>query len=424
MTIVLLAAGTRGDVQPYVALGVALRRAGQRVRIATFSAFTSLVENAGLELYPLLGDVAGIAASEGMRHAVEADNPLKVLLSFNRLRELATGLNDGFVEACSDATAIVYHPGAAIGRFIATERGLPAFLATPFPMTRTSRYPAMVFYDGPRLGPLYNRLTHRAFEQIMWTAAGGSVRAYWRKAFGRDPKDFSNPFGRPPTPATPVLVACSQYVFARPDDWPEHVHQPGYWFLDEPEWSPPPALTAFLEAGPPPIYVGFGSIGTAAAAAATTRLISDALQRAGARGVLATGWSGMSNEIELPPDVFRIDSAPHAWLFPRMAAVVHHGGAGTTAAGLRAGVPGLVIPHGNDQPAWGRRVFELGVGPRPIPRKRLTVERLAIALKELQSSELISQAKALGRQIAAEDGANAAARIICETLGGETKGDG
>ena len=202
------------------------------------------------------------------------------------------------------------------------------------------------------------------------------------------------------------------------DDWPDHVHQTGYWFLDEPAWTPPPALTTFLEAGPPPIYVGFGSIGTASAAAATTRLVIDALQRAGARGVLATGWSGMSNEIALPPEMIRIDSAPHAWLFPRMAAVVHHGGAGTTAAGLRAGVPGLVIPHGNDQPAWGRRVFELGVGPRPIPRKRLTTDRLADGLSVLQSPELLSRAQELARQIGLEDGAKEAARIIVATVAG------
>jgi sterol 3beta-glucosyltransferase len=417
MTIVLLAAGTRGDVQPYVALGAALHRAGHRVRVATFSAFKSLVEGAGLEHHALMGDVAGIAASEEVRHAVEADNPLKVLLSFNRLRDLASGLNAGFFDACSDAAAIVYHPGAAIGRFIAAERGVPGVLATPFPMTRTGDYPALVFYDGLRLGRLYNRLTHRAFEQIMWTAAGASVRSYWRRTFGRDPKDFGNPFGRRPTPGTPVLVGCSRHVFEQPADWPDHVHQTGYWFLDEAGWAPPPALTAFLESGPPPIYVGFGSIGTASQAEATTRLVIEALQRAGVRGLLATGWSGMSNSVALPPQIMRLDSVPHAWLFPRMAAVVHHGGAGTTAAGLRAGVPSLVIPHGNDQFAWGRRVFELGVGPRPIPRKRLTAANLADALTALRSPDLQTTAADLGRRIRTEAGADEAARIIGALLG-------
>ncbi|HRF48838.1 MAG TPA: glycosyltransferase [Anaerolineales bacterium] len=416
MPIVLLAAGTRGDVQPYVALGAALRNAGQRVRVATFAAFRALVEDAGLEHYPLLGDVVGIAGSDAIRHAIEADNPLKVLLSFNQLGRLAAGLNAGFVAACADATAVVYHPGAAIGRFIAADRGLPGILATPFPMTRTGAYPALVFYAGPRLGRAYNQLTHRAFEAIMWTAAGGSVRAYWRKAFGRDPDAFGNPFGRAPTPTTPTLVGCSRHVFPHPGDWPAHVHQTGYWFLDEPAWTPPSELSAFLESGPAPVYVGFGSIGTASQAEATTRLVVEACQRAGQRAVLATGWHGMSGSFALPPGMLRIESAPHAWLFPRMAAVVHHGGAGTTAAGLRAGVPTLVIPHGNDQFAWGRRIFELGAGPRPIPRRRLTAINLADALTALRAPELRAAAAELGQRIRAEDGLTKAARIILGTL--------
>lgn len=414
MMIVLLAAGTRGDVQPFVALGAALRRAGASVRIATFAAFRSLVEDAGIEHFALDGDVVGIAGSDALRHAIEADNPLKVLLSFNKLRDLAVGLNAGFLEACSDATAIVYHPGAAIGRFIAAERGIPAILATPFPLTRTAAYPSIIFYDGPRLGRFYNSLTHRAFAQIMWTAAGGTLRAFWQRRYGRAPLDFGNPFERAPTSTTPVLVGCSQHVFARPDDWPAHVHQTGYWFTDEPGWKPPTALTAFLEAGPPPIYIGFGSIGSASQAEATTHLILAALGRTGQRAVLAAGWNGLSRSVTLPSEILRIESAPHAWLFPRMAGVVHHGGAGTTAAGLRAGVPSLVIPHGNDQFAWGRRVFELGVGPRPIPRKRLTADTLAAGLAALDAPGLRRSAAALGVQIRAEDGATTAAHLILD----------
>lgn len=416
MPIVLLAAGTRGDVQPYVALGAALRRTGARVRVATFDAFRSLVEDAGLEHFSILGDVVGIAGSDALRHAVEADNPLKVLLSFNRLRDLAAGLNAAFLEACADAAAVVYHPGAAIGRFIAMERGIPGILATPFPMTRTAAYPSIVFYDGPRLGPVYNNLTHRAFEQIMWTAGGGTLRAFWRRAYGRDPIDFGNPFGRAPTARTPTLVACSRHVFAPPTDWPPHVHQTGYWFLDETGWTPPPRLTEFLAAGPAPVYIGFGSIGSASQAESTTRLILTALKQVGQRAILATGWNGMAQSFTLPPEILQIESAPHAWLFPRMAAVVHHGGAGTTAAGLRAGVPNLVIPHGNDQFAWGRRVYELGAGPRPIPRKRLTSANLATALVALRATPLRTVAAELGQRIQLEGGASAAARLIVDAL--------
>ncbi len=416
MTITILAAGSRGDVQPYVALGVALRQAGARVRLATFGSFAPLVEGAGLEHFPLAGDIMGVAASEDVKHALEADNPLKVLLSFNRLRTLAAGLNAGFYAACAGATAVVYHPGAAIGDSIARHLGVPGILAAPFPMVHTADYPALVFYDGPRLGRGFNRLTHRAFEQIMWVASNDSVRAFWRTTTGRVPAGLGNPFGRSPTPNAPTLIGCSRHVFAQPADWPADVYQTGYWFLDEPEWTPPPALSAFLEAGPAPVYVGFGSIGSPAQAAATTRLVITALQQAGHRGVLATGWSGLSAEIALPPEVYRLDSAPHSWLFPRMAAVVHHGGAGTTAAGLRAGVPSVLIPHGNDQFAWGRRVQELGVGTRPIPRKRLTVAALADALNAVREPVLRAAAADLGRRIRTEDGAETAARLITNAL--------
>lgn len=416
MTITILAAGSRGDVQPYVALGVALRQAGARVRLATFGAFATLVEGAGLEFFQLPGDIMGVAASADVKHALEADNPLKVLLSFNQLKTLAAGLNAGFFAACADATAVVYHPGASIGDSIARHLGVPGILAAPFPMVRTADYPALVFYDGPRLGRAYNRLTHRAFEEIMWVASHDTVKAFWRKTAGRVPAGFGNPFGRSPTPNTPTLIGCSRHVFAQPADWPADVHQTGYWFLDEPDWTPPPGLNAFLEAGPAPVYVGFGSIGSPAQAAATTRLVITALQQSGHRGLLATGWSGLSAEIPLPPEIYRLDSAPHGWLFPRVAAVVHHGGAGTTAAGLRAGVPSVLIPHGNDQFAWGRRVHELGVGPRPLPRKRLTLEALADALTAVRSPDMRAAAADLGRRIRTEDGAGTAARLILNTL--------
>jgi sterol 3beta-glucosyltransferase len=147
-------------------------------------------------------------------------------------------------------------------------------------------------------------------------------------------------------------------------------------------------------------------------AAQTTRLAIDALQRAGQRGLLAAGWSGMAQVGDLPDSVFMLDSAPHSWLFPRMAAVVHHGGAGTTAAGLRAGVPNIVIPHSNDQFAWARRVHELGVGPQPIPRKKLTAQGLAAAIESALTLPVRGAAQELGKRIRSERGAETAARII------------
>jgi sterol 3beta-glucosyltransferase len=164
------------------------------------------------------------------------------------------------------------------------------------------------------------------------------------------------------------------------------------------------------------VYVGFGSIGDSAAAVQTTELVIDALKRSGQRGVLATGWNGMSKMDNIPEEIFILESAPHTWLFPRMAAVVHHGGAGTTAAGLRAGVPSVIIPSGMDQFAWGRRVFELGVGSKPIPRKNLTAEKLSDAIQFVLTKEIKDAAKDLGIKIQSENGAETAAKIIINCI--------
>jgi sterol 3beta-glucosyltransferase len=406
--ITILAAGSRGDTQPYLALGSSLIHLGYKVRIATFAAYANLVRAAGLEHFPLEGDITQVVNSEVGAQAMQADNPLKILRNFRSLQALAHGTQEKFFQACEGAEAVIFHPGPSIGYFIARQKKIPAILATPFPMTPTHEYPSLISYTGPRLGRAYNLLTHKVFEQIMWSAGGSPIKEFWKKQFGTNPEDFSCPFGK----ADLVVVSCSEHVFPRPADWPGNIHQKGYWFLDEDSWSPPADLVRFLEQGEPPVYIGFGSLGGGAQAEDTTRLVLEALDRAGKRGVLATGWSGLSEKMDLPASVYRLNSAPHAWLFPRMAAVVHHGGAGTTAAGLRAGVPSIVVTYGNDTLAWGRRVSELGVGPRAIPRKRLSVDALSGAILASESESMKCAASELGKKIRAENGAEEAARVI------------
>lgn len=412
--ITILAAGSRGDTQPYLALGAALQHAGHPVRIATFAIYEELVRGAGLELFPLSGDITQVVKSEAGAEAMQADNPLKVLRSFKTLKAFASGKQAEFYHACEGSNAVIFHPGPAIGYFIARQMKIPAILATPFPMTPTREYPSLISFTGPRLGKGYNLLTHKAFEQIMWSAGKSPTRDFWKKQFGKTPDDLSCPYGK----ADITVVSCSNHVFPRPADWPDRVHQSGFWFLDEePGWSPSSDLLDFLRGGEPPVYIGFGSLGDHNQAEATTRLALDALESSGMRGVLATGWSGLSENMDMPSTVFRLKSAPHAWLFPRMAAVVHHGGAGTTAAGMRAGVPSIVVTYGNDTLAWGRRVFELGVGPRAIPRKKLSAEALAGAISAARSESIRKAAAELGGKIRQENGAEDAAREICRVLG-------
>ncbi len=416
MLITILAMGSRGDVQPYVALGVALQKAGARVRIATLETFASFVTGYGLEHYAIQGDLAGVMKSQVADNARRADNPLKFILSFNELKKLALSLQADFFAACQDADLVIYHPGMALGYYAARARGIPSVLGLPFPMTPTRAYPSLIFYDGPRLGGAYNLLTHKILQQVFWTTASGNLRDFWKQEFGRLPEQFGSPFPRQTSATHPTVVSCSPHVFAQADDFPPHVHHTGFWFLDEePGWAPPIALTDFLQRGPAPVYVGFGSIGDPKQATQTARLVSEALQQTGQRGILATGWQGSSDE-PLPENIFSLESAPHSWLFPRMAAIVHHGGAATTAAGFRAGVPAVVIPHGLDQPAWARRVRELGVGTS-LPHRQLTAGKLAEAIKFLLKNDVQEKAHELGEKIRAENGAEVAARVILSALG-------
>lgn len=419
MLITMLSVGSRGDVQPFLALGVALRKRGHRIRIAAPEGLDGMVEACGLEFATVRGDIASIAASEVAKDAVNADNPLKFVTSLRKpeLMSLMVRMQEDLYSACEGSDAIVWHPGAAIGFFAARERRIPSIMASPFPMTPTRAYPSLLFYDRLRLPGPWNRLSHWLFERAFWMVVRGPLEAFWRSRFGAVPKPFSCPFPLQRTRLLPTITSCSPHVFSRAPDLPANAHADGYWFLElESGYQPPAELSRWLEEGPPPVYVGFGSIGERSKAAETTTLVMDAVKKAGMRGLLATGWSGMEAREVSDSDLYFIDAAPHEWLFPRMSVVVHHGGAGTTAAGLKAGIPTVVIPFGNDQFAWGRRVWELGVGARPIPRKRLTSERLAEALLECQQAGVRERAQALGARIREEKGAEKAADVVEDCL--------
>lgn len=222
--------------------------------------------------------------------------------------------------------------------------------------------------------------------------------------------------------STPMLGAYSPSIIPHPSDWPDSAHVTGYLFLDtQAGWQPSPELTAFLEAGDPPVYVGFGSM----AGREPERLAGvalEALAKSGQRGLLLTGWGGLRAG-SVPDNVFAVDTAPHHWLFPRMAAVVHHGGAGTTAEGLRAGVPAVTVPFVLDQPFWGARVKALGLGPDPIPQKRLTPDRLANAIRTaVTDSDVKQRASSYGAAIRAEDGVANAVKVINRYLGNPSTG--
>jgi sterol 3beta-glucosyltransferase len=213
------------------------------------------------------------------------------------------------------------------------------------------------------------------------------------------------------------LYAYSPHVVPRPDDWPAHHVVTGYWFLPPPaEWQPSEELRAFLSAGPPPVYIGFGSMMTQDPQK-TTALVTQALSQAGQRAVLVGGWGALEGGSSHSEDLLFINDVPHHWLFPQMAAVVHHGGAGTTGAALRSGVPSIVVPFSFDQHFWGDRVAKMGVGPRPLPYPKLTAQSLAAAITQaIGDPGMRERAAGLGANIQQEQGTAQALEHIHRVL--------
>ena len=250
--------------------------------------------------------------------------------------------------------------------------------------------------------------------QILWLWYSPFVNEF-RRFLGLQTYSWS-PFNRI-LKSTPMLSAYSPSIIPHPADWPESLHVTGYFFQPSPiNWQPPSELKAFLEAGKPPVYIGFGSMSGRNPEQLAT-LILEALASSGQRGLLLSGWGGLRVKIA-SEQVFVLDAAPHSWLFPRMAAVVHHGGAGTTAEGLRAGVPAVIIPYILDQPFWGARIKKLGIGPEPIPHKQLNPDRLANAIRIAVSDPAMQQrAKSYGKAIRAENGIRNAVNLVQSYLG-------
>ncbi|RME87740.1 MAG: glycosyltransferase [Anaerolineae bacterium] len=421
MHITILTAGSRGDVQPYVALGKGLQAAGHRVRIAAHHPFRDFVERRGLEFAPVEGDPRRILVQEaGQKLLTARTNPITLLKrTFEAAQPILFQAFDDYRRACEGTDLILFHLLTALpAASIAEKLGIPSLPAYLQHVHATRAYPTPAAAPLPRafsfVAPLYNRLTYPLADTVFWRGIRPLINRWRAQTLDLPPYPLQSPFREWVTARRPFLYGFSPTVLPRPAEWGEEVHVTGYWFLDEAaEWQPPPDLREFLASGPPPVYIGFGSMVTHDAAE-MTEIVLRALALSGQRGLLLTGWGGLQ-ERDLPEGVFRIASAPHDWLFPRMAAVVHHGGAGTTAAGLRAGVPTVVVPFFGDQFFWGRRVADLGVGPAPIPRNRLTAERLAAAIERAVHDEALrARASSLGERIRAEDGVARAVETITE----------
>jgi sterol 3beta-glucosyltransferase len=410
--ITVLTVGTRGEVQPCVALGLGLKTAGYRVCIATHAQFESFVREAGLRFALIEANPQAFLQSDaGRRLLAGGQNPIRTLYTLvQTLRPMLRRVGEQCWAACQDADVVLYTIG---GQFfaphIAEKRGIRAIGVYPYPAGQpTGAFPSVFAPVQWSLGGLLNRSTHVLFEAMTWLPLRGLINTWRREQLGLPPSGACYPSHLRRRQA-PMVYGFSRHVVPKPADWGRHTHVTGYWFLNRADdWRPPDDLVHFLRDGSMPVYVGFGSM-QVGADEDRLDVVLQALTLAKRRGVLL----GTRNRAVTEGQVYVLDGVPFDWLFPRVAAAVHHGGSGTTAESLRAGVPSVVIPFFMDQSFWGRRVADLGVGPAPIPHRRLTAERLAEAIHiAVTDSEMRSRACALGARIRAEDGIGRAVAVI------------
>lgn len=418
MKVTIFAAGSQGDIQPCVALGKGLQQAGYSVCLAAPADFADFIQKHDLDFRPLRGDVQQMMASDTGRKfmGTGGGNPIR---SIRAIRTLIAPVIQEMAEdtyaACLDADVLIcLGVFSAFGQSIAEALNIPMIHVEPTPLLPTRSFPAPSWPIQRNLGGLHNHLSGMAMLRVVWLWYLPFVNDF-RQRLGLSAYTFDR-FYRI-FRSTPMLSAYSPSVIPHPADWPESVNVTGYFFLEpQADWQPSSELKAFLEAGDPPVYIGFGSM-AGQSPEKVADLVLGALAKSNQRGVLVTGWGGMRTE-SLSDDVFVLDSAPHRWLFPRMAAVVHHGGAGTTAEGLRAGVPEVIVPFILDQPFWGTRIKALGLGPDPIPQKNLTVERLADAIRiAVTDSEMKKRAHSIGEVIRSENGVDNAVKIFQRYFG-------
>lgn len=412
MRVTIFAIGTRGDVEPLLSLGGGLRDAGHDVLIATYAAFEGAVRAAGLAHSSIAGD-----PRQGVKEMLEAGE-VQSLESLRLLRRfgdqlMVQGTHDGLIASRDSDLIIASELGAGLGYSLAEHLHLPLIFAFHSPVTPTRAYPRVHLPGIISRSGTVNLWTHSLANQLIWLFVRRSMNLARQEMLKLPPLSRRDPFreiGR----RRLLLYGFSEAVQPRPADWEDSIQVTGYWFLrDRDGWNPPDDIVAFLDAGPPPIYIGFGSMTSPRTWTTTDRLVQAALD-AGCRVIVSGGWNEIApRNGNQSADVMAVGDVPHSWLFPRLAAVIHHGGAGTTAQALRAGVPTLIVPFLPDQVYWGWRVHQLGAGSPPLHPSRIERADLTRMIRELvKSPQMRQRAQELSHHIRADDGVGRAVQLI------------
>jgi sterol 3beta-glucosyltransferase len=410
MKLVMLALGTRGDIQPYIALAEGFAAAGHDVKFVSDQAAAPLLAQRGMQGSLLSGSLrVSDYVGEIFRYR---RNPYKLM---RLMAEVAAPLMANYLKEATDLLAgsdmiVTSSVAAPLGQAVVEKLRIPIYGASTVSLAPTLHLPP-AFLPWPDLLPpgRITRGMHKIAQRLIWLGQRRTINAF-RHAQRLAP--LQRPMELVGVPAYPQIFGFSPRVLPRPPDWSANLAIAGYWYhrLDA-NYRPPPALEKFVASGPAPVYIGFGST-MDPDPEGLSRIVKTATERLGLRAVLSSGQGTLSTAAA-SEDVFILEEADYEWLFPRMAAIVHHGGAGTTGAAVRAGVPSVVVPYISDQPFWGWVLRQRGVAPRAIPRQKLTVDSLCWALRMATSdADMRQRARNLGELVRAEDGVGKAVEAI------------
>lgn len=412
MRIALVTGGSRGDAQPYIALGAELRRRGHEVAVATYAPYAGTVEDAGLRFVRVSGEPRRIV--EDLTEV--GGSVVRYARRFRQVTEPLLEQNfEEILEGCRGADAVVYASVAVLGYFAARKLGVPAFMAEMQPVFEpTTRFPSAIVPEGPRgMRSPYNWLSYTVVRQVYWRTFRPMLAEIGDGGvdLGEIPR-LRGPWPYLKRTGAPVLCAWSPHVLPRPAGWDDRFRVTGYWFLDRPSaWTPPAGLEEFLSGGAPTVAVGFSSVRSDTKMRADLDRILRAADANGVKVVFVGGWSGIARA-DLPAGAFAVEEAPHDWLFPRVSATIHHGGAGTTAAALRAGIPSVVLPFSADQAFWGRALVRVGAGILCAGHWAGSAGGLDRAVAAAVGSRLQVGARAIGGELRDERGTASAAEVI------------
>ncbi|XP_068477661.1 sterol 3-beta-glucosyltransferase UGT80A2 isoform X2 [Phaseolus vulgaris] len=418
LNIVMLIVGTRGDVQPFIAIGKRLQDYGHRVRLATHSNFKEFVLTAGLEFYPLGGDPKVLAGYMVKNKGFLPSGPSEIPIQRNQMKEIINSLLPACKEPDIDsgvpfkAEAIIANPPAYGHTHVAEALNIPIHIFFTMPWTPTTEFPHPLSRVKQQAG---YRLSYQIVDSLIWLGIRDMINDLRKKKLKLRPVTYLSGSQGSET-EIPHAYIWSPHLVPKPKDWGPKIDVVGFCFLDlASNYEPPESLVKWLGDGDNPIYIGFGSL-PVQEPKKMTQVIVDALESTGQRGIINKGWGGLGNLAEPKDSIYLLDNCPHDWLFLHCKAVVHHGGAGTTAAGLKAACPTTIVPFFGDQPFWGDRVHARGVGPPPIPVDEFSLPKLVGAIKFMLDPKVKKRAIDLAKAMESEDGVAGAVKAFFKQL--------